>query len=37
MWLFFYEVWFVTGEWLGGGVGHGVSKANVNVNGPELG
>ena len=22
MWLFFYEVWFVTAEWLGGGVGH---------------
>ena len=22
MWLFFYEVWSVTGEWLGGGVGH---------------
>lgn len=22
MWLFFYEVWYVSGEWLGGGVGH---------------
>lgn len=21
-WLFFYELWLITGEWLGGGIGH---------------
>ena len=30
MWLFFYEVWFVTGEWLGGGVGHSARKPIPN-------
>ena len=33
MWLFFYEVWFVTGEWLGGGVEHCVRKPSANGNG----
>jgi hypothetical protein len=23
IWLYFYEVWLVTGEWLGGGIDHG--------------
>ena len=35
MWLYFYEVWYVTGEWHGGGVGHPVGKANLNKNEPE--
>ena len=35
MWLFFYEVWFVTGEWLGGGVAHDVIMPNANGHGPE--
>lgn len=24
LWLYYYEIWFVTGEWLGGGI-HGLS------------
>lgn len=23
-WLFFYEVWVITGKWLGGGINHGL-------------
>lgn len=23
VWLYYYEVWFVTGDWLGGGIEHG--------------
>ncbi len=26
-WLFYYEIWFVTGEWLGGGIEHSGSKS----------
>ena len=33
MWLFFYEVWFVTGEWLGGGVGHETADITTKGNG----
>lgn len=25
-WLYFYEVWFVTGKWFGGGIDHGVGE-----------
>ena len=32
MWLFFYEIWVVTGEWLGGGVEHVGRKPLPNVN-----
>ena len=35
MWLFFYEVWFTTGEWLGGGVAHDVARPDADANGPE--
>ena len=28
-WLFFYELWLIIGEWLGGGVGHSRKKPFV--------
>ena len=30
MWLFFYETWLVTGDWLGGGVNHDVAGTDEN-------
>ena len=26
LWLYYYEIWRVTGEWLGGGIPHGMVK-----------
>jgi hypothetical protein len=25
-WLHYYEIWYATGEWLGGGIDHGVNE-----------
>lgn len=31
-WLYHYELWLITGEWLGGGTVHGVSKKDIITN-----
>lgn len=28
-WLYFYELWLITGEWLGGGTVHGETKKDI--------
>lgn len=28
-WLYFYELWLITGEWLGGGTVHGATKKDI--------
>jgi len=28
-WLYFYELWLITGKWLGGGTNHGISKTET--------
>ena len=34
-WLFFYEIWHATGEWLGGGVEHSAPKEEEPPNGDD--
>lgn len=31
-WLYHYELWLITGEWLGGGTVHGVTKKDIIKN-----
>jgi len=28
-WLYFYEIWLATGEWMGGGIAHDAAKADA--------
>jgi hypothetical protein len=28
-WLHYYEIWYATGEWLGGGIDHGINEGTI--------
>ena len=30
-WLYYYELWLVTGKWLGGGIAHSTNDKDIGV------